>query len=245
MPPLACSDAADVLARDQAAADKGAAEHSESKLLVHAYRFLGALASLDPQLFMRSWQLFLTDSIATDNALATAVRAAVQPCVLPAFRSPLLVGASRALPAVRVAAVQCLRSLLTGLPIRKWFRATLAQSAKKSGGSRGYLGDSVASALMKITRFAVLALAVEAHEAVVQELLLLAQALVRRCRWCLRGRLQGVRLLSRSWRARCLRRLCVSRRVIALYRVALMRAWQPARVLPSGWTRSWAPDHCL
>lgn len=176
VPPIAARDAVDTRRRDEAAADRGAAEHSESKLLLHAYRFLGALASLDPRLFMRSWQLFLTDSIATDNALAALIRHASPPSALPVFRSPLLVGASRAAPAVRVAAVQCLRALLAGLPMRKWLRATFAARRPASGG--GLLGDSVASTLVKLLRFAVLALALEAHDAVVQELLLLAQALV-------------------------------------------------------------------
>lgn len=206
---------------------------AETKLWTHALKLLSILASFNPGAFLSNWPLFLVDSLSTDAQLqecvvklhatrealpGTTVKTAsgwvmipVDPVLkleaiqLPQCRSTIFSAACWAhQPSVRAAAVQCIKSMIKGLPLQRWFKAmrtsmrqtsasnksasaeidaakpsaSVKAGAKKIVSRSGFLGDKITATVIKIFRFTVLLLTVERDEAVVSELLGTASALV-------------------------------------------------------------------
>jgi hypothetical protein len=204
---------------------------AETKLWTHALKLLSVLAAYNPSTFMSNWPLFLVDPLQTENTLQEGIARLIAaretiaginkgdvliraderiPSVFPKFRSSIFSAAAWApQPAVRAAAVLCIKSMIKGLPLQRWFKAMRStrahsQSSQKSlaadassassnldssapaktpvkrpAATRlGFLGDKITTSVIKIFRFVVLLLTVERDEAVIQELLGAASALV-------------------------------------------------------------------
>ena len=182
---------------------------TDTKLWTHVCRMLSALALYNPPVFMSSWQLFLADSVATDNALQALTSSlhssflkATPPSApvavkLPTFKSPLFSSASRSHISTKIVAIQCFASLLMELPMHKWFQSKGSFNTRtgaagvKDGALKGgklaskknthasSLVDSITSTIVKIYRFVIAMLVVEKDESVIKELLDVCLVLVK------------------------------------------------------------------
>lgn len=168
---------------------------SEIKLISHTFNFLGALASFNPNGFVGSWQLFLSDLPSIDTALEHKIlkyfasfdsyigencdilgNESKDNVVKILFRSPIFSTAYQAnLAFVRASAVKCLKSLLKGLPLHKWFRNHM--NTKKEKSLQFSLGSKIVSTVTKIFHFVIMMLKEEEELIVIEELLVAAKIL--------------------------------------------------------------------
>ena len=135
---------------------------TETKLWTHAFKLLSVLASFNPSSFMTNWPLFLVDTMPVDMVLQTTVSKFVAYMrdpnsagevqmlpVRPRFRSSVFSAATWASqPSIRASAVQCIKAMIRGLPLQRWFKAMRSKAAANSGGTGKALpSSSVASEL--------------------------------------------------------------------------------------------------
>ena len=166
----------------------------EAKLVTHTFNFLGSLASFNPNAFVSSWQLFLSDLPSIDMALQNKIskylvkfdaldqdnREILGTDIheVSVFRSPIFSTAYKSQqPFVRASAIKCIRLLLKGLPLHKWFRNSIN---KKDRGSvlKFSLGTKIISTVTKIFHFVIMMLKEEEELLVIEELLSAAKLLV-------------------------------------------------------------------